>query len=360
MTSHAKAWPGLTENVRDLRTLTDLDGVSCGWDRLKSSLAGPGQQSIWMRAAAATFANSTFHVVMLGDPEIRAVAPLVRHRGHYELAAVAELGEPMDFLWRDEGSLAELCDVFARAGAPLVLGRTLASSPTLVALRRAYGHSALQVTHLRPGLPYIPLDDSWLEPESHFDARRRSDLRRARRRAAATGEVTLEFHSPAPTGVGALLDEALAVEARSWKSRQGTALVQDSLRLPFFRLYAAAAAASGSLRVFFLRIGGRLAAMQLGVESGSGLWLLKIGYDEEFQRASPGELLMLEAIRHAAKLGLRSFELLGAAGAWSRRWTSTERASVRAAFFPLHARSLVPCAEDGLREVLHTLAHARA
>lgn len=359
MTLQARAWPGLTANVRDLQTLTDLDGVSRGWDRLKSSLAGPGQQAIWMRAAAATFASSTFHAVTLGAPDLRAVAPLVRHRGHYELAAVAELGEPMDFLWRDEGSLAELCELFARAGTPLVLGRTLASSPTLVALRRAYGHSALQVAHMRPGLPYIRLDDSWLEPESHFDARRRSDIRRARRHADAAGEVTFEFHSPAPTRVDALLDDALAVEARSWKSRAGTALVQDSLRLPFFRVYAAAAAASGSLRVSFLRIGGRLAAMQLGVESGSALWLLKIGYDEEFHRASPGELLMLEAIRHAAELGLRSFELLGAAGAWSRRWTRTERASVRAAFFPLHARSLVPCAEDGLREAIRTLAHAR-
>jgi CelD/BcsL family acetyltransferase involved in cellulose biosynthesis len=355
-----KAWPPMTANVRDLQTITDLERVSSGWDRLTSSLPGPGQQSIWMRAAAATFANSTFHAVALGDRDLRAVAPLVRHRGQYELATVTELGEPMDFLWRDEESLAELCDVFARARAPLVLGRTLASSPTLVALRRAYGHSALQVTHVRPALPYIRLDDSWLEPESHFDTRRRSDIRRARRHADAAGEVTFEFLSPAPTRVKALLDEALAVEAQSWKSREGTALVQDSLRLPFYRLHAATAAESGSLRVSFLRIDGRPAAMQLGIESGSSLWLLKIGYDEEFHRTSPGELLMLEAIRHAAKLRLRTVELLGAAGPWSRRWTRDERASVRTAFFPLHARSLVPYAEDGLREVVHTLAHARA
>ncbi|MGZ4360412.1 MAG: GNAT family N-acetyltransferase [Gaiellaceae bacterium] len=313
-----------------------------------------------MRAAAATFARSTFHAVTLGDPEVVAVAPLVRHRGHYELAAVAELGEPMDFLWRDEASLGELCNVLARADAPLVLGRTPASSPTLAALRRAYGHGAVHVTHPRPGLPFISLDESWHEPESHFDAGRRSDIRRARRHADAAGEVTCEFHAPSPAGVDELLDEALAVEARSWKSREGTALIQDSLRLPFFRLYAAAAAANGSLRISFLRIHGRPAAMQLGIESGSSLWLLKIGYDEEFRRASPGELLMLEAIRHAAQLRLRSFELLGNAGPWSRRWTSTERASVRAAFFPLHARSLIPCAEDGLREVIHVLAHARA
>ncbi len=49
-----------------------------------------------------------------------------------------------------------------------------------------------------------------------------------------------------------------------------------------------------SLRIAFLRIAGRPVAMQIAVERAQRLWLLKIGYDEEYARCSPGQLLMLE------------------------------------------------------------------
>jgi hypothetical protein len=39
------------------------------------------------------------------------------------------------------------------------------------------------MTRPRQSCPYIALDDSWVEPESHLNAGRRSDLRRARRKA---------------------------------------------------------------------------------------------------------------------------------------------------------------------------------
>ena len=142
-------------------------------------------------------------------------------------------------------------------------------------------------------------------PERRLSARRQSDLRRARRRAQRLGSVSCEVLSPGPGELQPLMDQALDVEAAGWKGRERTALVHDSTRQAFFRRYAAAASSQGILRVCLLRIGDRIAAMQVAVETGGRFWLLKMGYDERFARCSPGSLLLLETIRHAALRELR-------------------------------------------------------
>ena len=61
--------------------------------------------------------------------------------------------------------------------------------------------------------------------------------------------------------------------------------------------------------------------MQMAVEDGGGLWLLKIGYDRAYGRCSPGMLLMRETIRYAAEAGLGRYEFLGCSATWTRVWT---------------------------------------
>jgi len=131
-----------------------------------------------------------------------------------------------------------------------------------------------------------------------------------------------------PTELDPLLEEAFQVEASGWKGHKGTALASDLLRQSFYRRYAAAACEKGILRLSLLRIGGRAAAMQFAVEWGKRFWLLKIGYDEEFSRCSPGTLLMLETLRYAAGRGLQSYEFLGVVEPWLAAWTKQVRTCV--------------------------------
>ena len=71
--------------------------------------------------------------------------------------------------------------------------------------------------------------------------------------------------------------------------------------------------------------------MQLAVECGERFWLLKIGYDEEFARCSPGVLLMLHTVRYAATRGLKSYELLGRVEPWTRVWARSRVPTSRSA-----------------------------
>jgi len=194
--------------------------------------------------------------------------------------------------------------------------------------------------------PFILLDPSWREPESHLNSGRRSDLRRARRKAEQLGTVDSRVLTPRPSELASLLDEAFAVEASGWKGAASSALCCDPRRASFFRRYAAAAARFGMLRILFLRIGGDLAAMQIAVETRRKLWLLKVGYREQLAKCSPGMLLMRDSIAYAADAGLEGFEFLGRAEAWTDVWTDQLREHVSLRVYPWRLGGLMALTTD--------------
>jgi CelD/BcsL family acetyltransferase involved in cellulose biosynthesis len=206
-----------------------------------------------------------------------------------------------------------------------------------------------------PGCPWIPLDESWLQPEQHLNAGRRSDLRRACRSAEQFGPITYDILRPTPTELPALLDEAFQVEAAGWKGQSRSALQYDAVRGPFYRRYAETACEQGILRLCFLRLGGQAVAMQLAVEHNKAFWLLKIGYDEAFARCSPGTLLLLETIRYAAAHGLHSYEFLGTPASWTRVWTLLERPCVSLWAYPARMRGVAALAVDATTAVRRKL-----
>jgi CelD/BcsL family acetyltransferase involved in cellulose biosynthesis len=99
----------------------------------------------------------------------------------------------------------------------------------------------------------------------------------------------------------------------------------------------------------FLKIGGVAAATQIAVESGGGFWLLKVGYDENFARCSPGNLLMLESLRYAANRGLKSYEFLGSAEPWTEMWTNRVRPCVSVWAYPNNFRGAAALTLDAVR-----------
>jgi hypothetical protein len=206
------------------------------------------------------------------------------------------------------------------------------------------------VVVVRPATPSptIALGPAWCEPESQFNSRRRSDFRRAARRAEEFGAVACEMLAPTAETFDALFDEAISVEARSWKRAAGTAIACDPAKEAFFRAYLRSACAKGQGRVAFLRIDGRVVAMQLAVEWAGRYWLYKIGYDEAYARCSPGTLLMLHALRDAAGRGLAGFELMGDSEAWiADLWTREAHECVRVRTYPYSIAGLVAAAQDG-------------
>jgi len=342
-----------SSGARVLRTLRELDELAAPWNAIGEEIGMPTMSHAWVRACAAAFVDpDKLAVTVVRTPDAVAMAPLVKRDdgvSRLELLGVDEIGDPSDLVTTNPSALARLAETLAHIGRPLHLMRIPAESPTVPALRRAYRGKGIVITRAHADYPWIPLDRTWSCPESWLNPGRRSDVRRARRRAGRLGSVRTEMLSPTPGELAPLLDEAFWVEAAGWKGRRGSAVIDDAARRTFFERYAFEAAARGTLRLGFLRIGGRPAAMQLGVESGERFWLLKIGYDETYRRCSPGMLLMIESLRYAAERGLRTYELLGTVEPWTSMWTRKTRACVSVRAYPATPHGIAALLVEGVR-----------
>jgi CelD/BcsL family acetyltransferase involved in cellulose biosynthesis len=340
---------GASKRITIIEDLTEFAEITRGWERLERRASTPMQTALWSRTAAEALCRpGRLKVVVLGDlDEPRAVTPLARTGVRAELIGAAELGEPSDLLFANEQAVGEMARALADLKLPLLLSRLAGDSPSVGALRTAYRRRAGVLVRQGPGAPTLPLSPGWTAPEGLLSKRRASDMRRARRRAEALGAVSFEVLAPTPAELEPLLQEAVEAEAAGWKSRRGSALKADARRLDFYSRYARGAAERDELRLCFMRIDGRAVAMQLAVEWGDRLWLLKIGYDEDFGRCSPGMLLMLESTRWAADRGLRSVELLGTPAPWTEMWTEDVRPCVTVAIYPARPRGIAALAADG-------------
>jgi len=355
--------PRRQASIRQLKSNSELTPLSDAWRELCECHGGAIEHLEWVNACLLRGGSAAVLTVFQND-ELTAVAALARHhrRGisQLELIGVAEHFEPMDFVARNDESRRRLCEAVAEKKQPVFLERLPADSPTLPLLKVAFGRKSVIRVSPQAAAPWIALDDSWSSPESHLNSGRRSDLRRARKRADELGAVEFQIHCPSPEELPALLDEAFAVEERSWKGKQGTALARDHERGEFFRRYAEAACLQGCLRLCFLRIAGRAVAMQFAVEQSRSFWLLKVGYDESYSRCSPGMLLTRETIAYAANRKLLTYEFLGTCSPWTSVWTDRRREYVRMKAYPFSLAGatalFVDCAASGLHKVRQVVA----
>jgi len=324
------------------------------WQRLERMASLPTQNLAFVRALSRTLlAGAQLSVLIaLGAEGADALLPLCHDGGYFarwRAIGPQEVFEPVDALFSGEEGLAALAAALARQSRPLVVDRIPASSPLIPALQHAIRGRGWLSIRGAAATPTIALDEGWRDPEACFSPRRRSDFRRAARKAAEFGTVTCEVLSPEPADFDTLFDEAAAIELRSWKREAGTAMALDRAKEDFFRSYFRSASERGILRLAFLRIDGKAVAMHMAVESQNRYWLFKIGYDEAYGKCSPGTLLMLHTLGWAARRGLQSYELLGHVEPWiAELWTRESRECVRLRTYPFGIRGAASLAADGV------------
>lgn len=335
------------------------------WRRLEAAASLPMQCHAFASALASTLlADAHIEVFHIGKgDEVSALLALCRKPGRFArwtTVAAHQVCEPDDALCRNPKAARLLADAIVGDSRAVELDRVPAGSELIPALRAALkGKGWMSV---RPAIPTptITLEPRWKDPASCFNSGRRSDFRRSARRASEFGEVSFEILSPGPDQFDALFDEAIEVEARSWKREAGTAIAVDRSKESCFRHYFRSACERGEFRIAFLRIDGRAVAMQMALESLDRYWLFKIGFDEKYERCSPGTLLMLHTIGWAAQRELRAYELLGNLEPWiARFWTREQHDCVWVRAYPFNASGAVAFAADAFAALRRRFARAR-
>jgi CelD/BcsL family acetyltransferase involved in cellulose biosynthesis len=359
------AWPDATAGP-DLRQVgpaaavlpfarfRDEAALLHAWQRLEVAAAMPMQSLGFAAALADTFsAGADIRVFSIGHGgDLVGLLPLCRAPGRFArwtMLGAVETGEPGDALCLDPEAAGLLARAIVRDGRALELHRVPAGSPLIPAVKAALrGRGWVSIRPAGP-MPTIALDAAWRDPAAQFNAGRRSDFRRAARRAGELGAVSFEVRRPAPDAFDALFDEAVAVEALSWKREAGTAIAVNRAKEECFRRFFRWGAAQGAFRIAFMRIDGAAVAMQMALEWDGRYWLFKIGFDETYARCSPGSLLMLHSIGWAAKQGLIAYELLGNIEPWiATFWTQDRHDCVRLRAYPYNAKGAAAFAGDAL------------
>lgn len=166
-------------------------------------------------------------------------------------------------------------------------------------------------------------DDYWQARGKNL----RANLKKQRARLQREGVATrLEV-----IGERALVAQAVAdygrLESAGWKAGQGTAVAADNAQGRFYTAMLEAFCDEGRARIYRYWIGERVAAMDLCIEEGECLVVLKTAYDEgAFEGLSPSLLMREEATRALFDEGrIARIEFYGRVMEWHRRWTNEVR-----------------------------------
>lgn len=157
--------------------------------------------------------------------------------------------------------------------------------------------------------------------------RRTAEARYSRRRLSRLGEVTIDIvrHDT--------LDEALcalfALHQARWQARWHTGVLGSEVVRCFLRRVAEGFLDRGMLRLYTLRVAGRIVAVHFGFQWRGRRSYYIGGFDPSLAALSVGNLLLEHAIRDSAVEGASEFDFLRGAETYKYRWGARDQPTYR-------------------------------
>jgi CelD/BcsL family acetyltransferase involved in cellulose biosynthesis len=157
-------------------------------------------------------------------------------------------------------------------------------------------------------------------------------LRYYRRRAEKAGEV--RFETATGAGLEGAMAALVALHRARWAARGEPGVLTDARVEGFHREVARGFAERGWLRLYLMRVGGRVAAAHYGFLARGCAYYYLGGFDPDFDRLSPGSLMLLHAVEAAVREGAREFDFLRGREPYKYAWSAQDRAQRRRVLCP--------------------------
>ena len=328
-------------SVTLITSVDELQDLKSGWTELSNRHRHPLLDFEWYACAAETLhSRDQLRTLVLRDEtgRIDGIAPLAisDHHGAERIVFCGApiLGEPAGLLCRDNKILHRLYAAIADLPFHVELSRTIMNSKATVAPPR-FARGIWLVAN-SSGTPRLELDATFSDFYAGLSGQRRYDYRRATRRAESLGSIDFQFFEATARDVQSLLDTCIEIEDRSWKAMAGSSLKRRPDLNRFFRRYAALSVTGNWLRVFVLDIGGVSVAMAICIEKYGSLWFLKIGYDAEYRKCSPGMLMLMKIVEYCFDRSIDRIEHLGTVEEWLKPWTSSVQPHSTLIHYPMN------------------------
>ena len=185
-----------------------------------------------------------------------------------------------------------------------------------------------------PGINTLDyIQTAWVDVEGDFDTywnargkNLRTNVRKQRTKLETEGiTATLECIDQ-PEHVAAAMADYGSLEIAGWKAEGGTAIHPDNAQGRFYRKMLESFCAQGRGRIYRYRFDDKTVAMDLCIEAGDTIVILKTAYDEAYKTLSPSTLMRYEQFKQFFEAGkLRRIEFYGKVMEWHTRWTQNAR-----------------------------------
>lgn len=295
------------------------------WDRLQSQTTRtPFLESGFIGPLLSVFGTGNEHLALLRDGESLHAATVLRPlgRGRWETFQPSQL--PLG-PWVGEGQhcAAHMTALMRKLpGLALSLGLTQLD-PKLV-VRPADSPSLRTLDYVNTS--YIDIAGDF---DGYWESRGknlRQNTRKQRNKLQADGVVTRLGCTTNPSAVAAAIKDYGHLESAGWKADAGTAIHPDNAQGRFYQQMLENFSSKGRARLYRYHFGDQVVAMDLCIDDGPLVVILKTAYDESHKQLSPSTLMRQDEFREWWGEGrYRRIEFYGKTLEWHTRWTDKER-----------------------------------
>ena len=130
-----------------------------------------------------------------------------------------------------------------------------------------------------------------------------------------------------PEGVAEAMAQYGVLESAGWKAGNGTAIHPDNAQGRFYRAMLENFCAKGCGRIVRYWFGDKVVAMDLCIDNGPMVVVLKTAYDESYRQVSPSTMMRQEEFKQWWEEGrYQRIEFYGKTMEWHTRWATEQRA----------------------------------
>jgi len=191
----------------------------------------------------------------------------------------------------------------------------------------------------RKSLDYI--QTAWVDVgasfDSYWDARGKNlkqNIRKQHNKLQSEGITPRLECLRAVAEMGPALAQYGQLESAGWKMADGTAIHPNNEQGRFYRQMLENFAAQGQARVYRYWFGDKVVAMDLCIDDGHVIVILKTTYDESYKAVSPSTLMRQTEFQQLfEEQEFKRIEFYGKVMEWHTRWTEVTRELYHANFF---------------------------
>lgn len=304
----------------------DWSSLAATWDRVNADAGAlPFLESGFLGPLLEQFGQGDETVAIARRGERPVAAAIVQRAGAGRVQTFQPAQLPLGpwLVARGEDGPA-LAQSLLKQLPGLSLGLGLSQLDPLLLSRPADGPRLDTLDYIQTG---------WVDVAGSFDAyweargkNLRTNMRKQRTKLEADG-VALHFDTlTASDDVPAAIADYGRLETAGWKGEMGTSVHPDNAQGRFYTAMLRNFCDRGRARIWRLRFGDKVVAMDLCIESGDTLVVLKTTFDPEYRTVSPAFLMRQDAFRQVFDEGrLRRIEFYGRMMEWHTRWTEQSR-----------------------------------